>query len=119
MRAGFHSHGVLSSIIVITILSQSLVNEGRFPQETVMFLFVFLIFLSQSLVNEGRFPPDILEQVSEGIYESQSLVNEGRFPQWKPSWILWINRTCRNPSLMRAGFHNYLMNFWARTNRGL
>ncbi len=37
-------------------MSQSLVNEGRFPhfvEGGVVFA-----FLSQSLVNEGRFPPE-------------------------------------------------------------
>mgnify|MGYP001626302299 CR=1 FL=1 len=64
-------------------LSQSLVNEGRFPQiarENKIKL--TLPERSQSLVNEGRFPllvSDVAMCVTND--QSQSLVNEGRFPQ--------------------------------------
>ncbi len=37
---------------------------------------------------------------------SQSLVNEGRFPPWRnDGGALTLLKLCRNPSLMRAGFH--------------
>ncbi len=47
-------------------MSQSLVNEGRFPQlkgETVTFY--FWIDVSQSLVNEGRFPQEKVQKISK------------------------------------------------------
>ncbi len=39
--------------------------------------------MSQSLVNEGRFPPmkDLKNLMRDFEIKSQSLVNEGRFPQ--------------------------------------
>ena len=62
-------------------MSQSLVNEGRFP------LFILSEVLqetedevSQSLVNEGRFPQKLQQGGGVMIEMSQSLVNEGRFP---------------------------------------
>ncbi len=67
-------------------------------------------YVSQSLVNEGRFPLDFIEIESKDNLNqilSQSLVNEGRFPPkilCKFEKIMGINY-CRNPSLMRAGFH--------------
>jgi len=63
--------------------------------------------MSQSLVNEGRFPLTSLEGQWWAVKQSQSLVNEGRFPHHgvhdSVVWVQW--RKCRNPSLMRAGFH--------------
>ncbi len=44
---------------------------------------------------------------------SQSLVNEGRFPQSIDKGVYLegpLGDTSRNPSLMRAGFHEYLLN---------
>mgnify|MGYP001626244812 CR=1 FL=1 len=64
-------------------------------------------YVSQSLVNEGRFP---LKQQGDFVlakkYKSQSLVNEGRFPQIEKTRRLKNEKLkSRNPSLMRAGFH--------------
>ena len=57
MRAGFHQKEKEKKVKRVFSESQSLVNEGRFPQKS------FLESkekekksLSQSLVNEGRFP---------------------------------------------------------------
>ncbi len=61
-------------------VSQSLVNEGRFPQEVKVEVKEREV-KSQSLVNEGRFPLVFVK--GSGIRDkigSQSLVNEGRFP---------------------------------------
>ncbi len=71
-------------LINAPILSQSLVNEGRFPLSLKKKLCNTLKYCgSQSLVNEGRFPlgKGLLSNWYE--YASQSLVNEGRFPQKK------------------------------------
>ena len=88
-------------------MSQSLVNEGRFPHYDDE-KGKILDFGSQSLVNEGRFPQvnrDFMAGAS--CFVSQSLVNEGRFPLLG---LLGVGKSCkklsRNPSLMRAGFHN-------------
>ncbi len=44
---------------IIEIVSQSLVNEGRFPLNwNFGWKIESMHVLSQSLVNEGRFPPD-------------------------------------------------------------
>ena len=92
------------------VASQSLVNEGRFPQKQKQKTKRGdEPWMSQSLVNEGRFP--LFESHGDGDEEenklSQSLVNEGRFPREilnlrarGPLGLLG-----RNPSLMRAGFH--------------
>ena len=64
-------------------MSQSLVNEGRFPHYDVMDHNFYVYRESQSLVNEGRFPLVIFAFTRNNVvrmYESQSLVNEGRFP---------------------------------------
>ena len=79
MRAGFHKGDALW--VLMNNLSQSLVNEGRFPHDIDLSSQEFIKLLSQSLVNEGRFPP--------------------RDPRGSPG-VPWF---CRNPSLMRAGFH--------------
>ncbi len=46
-------------------LSQSLVNEGRFPLEGAWLRSIYEREKSQSLVNEGRFPPDLSGQTWE------------------------------------------------------
>ena len=58
MRAGFHSEIILyPDEIYLKIESQSLVNEGRFPQDCEEARKSWkACFKSQSLVNEGRFP---------------------------------------------------------------
>ena len=47
---------------------------------------------------------DLLKVDFFSLFKSQSLVNEGRFPQDQEEWKVQNGR-CRNPSLMRAGFH--------------
>ncbi len=86
MRAGFHN-ALMDMITKEKELyrSQSLVNEGRFPQVIIGISIQWTSgIMSQSLVNEGRFPPIdtrwFVEEVKR-VAESQSLVNEGRFPQ--------------------------------------
>ncbi len=56
MRAGFHDGEIGGQGTPYLYKSQSLVNEGRFPQffDEVQSLKYFK--MSQSLVNEGRFP---------------------------------------------------------------
>ena len=63
-------------------MSQSLVNEGRFPLVGSKSLHDITGDLSQSLVNEGRFPHfgTGIGMVVSKENGSQSLVNEGRFP---------------------------------------
>ena len=112
-------------------LSQSLVNEGRFPPR----LFVFLMTMTD---DESRNPslmragfhliggwltrwvyisrnPSLMRAGFHLLWcwrrnfnvfnkKSQSLVNEGRFPHVK-SWRFSFPANSRNPSLMRAGFH--------------
>ena len=57
MRAGFHFFSRSGEVIPREkVMSQSLVNEGRFPHGCDVYLFKFRGKLSQSLVNEGRFP---------------------------------------------------------------
>ena len=104
MRAGFHSNPGWFACDKWVKWSQSLVNEGRFPLK-VKSISKGVYIESQSLVNEGRFPlikNGVLKKVN-GL--SQSLVNEGRFPQIEVSARIKKNCSCRNPSLMRAGFH--------------
>ena len=63
-------------------MSQSLVNEGRFPLHVKdKVRIIEFSFRSQSLVNEGRFPQyrDYKRRYKKFL-RSQSLVNEGRFP---------------------------------------
>ncbi len=82
MKAGFHKVSYNSGWWSLgdSIMSQSLVNEGRFPH----YLDDHLINVprSQSLVNEGRFPQEAKShKIKMSLPErSQSLVNEGRFP---------------------------------------
>ncbi len=57
MRAGFHKKRDGSRFLKFLFWSQSLVNEGRFPQEQCEYLNTMEnLSKSQSLVNEGRFP---------------------------------------------------------------
>ncbi len=106
MRAGFHDCKRARDSWKACFKSQSLVNEGRFPQVHFKLPYCRLIFSSQSLVNEGRFPlmeymvPDIARDML-----SQSLVNEGRFPLLQREATEFRSYSGRNPSLMRAGFH--------------
>ena len=92
--------------------SQSLVNQGRFPQAEKYYSgVIFAIRKSQSLVNQGRFPQISLDEAKEILREnslSQSLVNQGRFPQ---TIDLSSNpfSSSRNPSLIRAGFHKRIV----------
>ena len=85
MRAGFHTSFDLTFPVWRSVWSQSLVNEGRFPLNLIILWKVVLC-------------------VDVGV--SQSLVNEGRFPLFLKN-VVSIDKVmpCRNPSLMRAGFH--------------
>ncbi len=58
MRAGFHYKywEFFDEVQSLKYLSQSLVNEGRFPLAMRPIDDVMLVERSQSLVNEGRFP---------------------------------------------------------------
>ena len=68
--------------------------------------------MSQSLVNEGRFPQlicNLARRLRKEARKSQSLVNEGRFPQLCVE-SKQLEERGRNPSLMRAGFHIFRRN---------
>ncbi len=115
IRAGFHLRFCQGSGIGFLVkLSQSLVNQGRFPHIlssaggltcrarrnpsliragfhiiTMLFWLNTRTSWSQSLVNQGRFPQ--LEKTWKKflrIILSQSLVNQGRFPQVKKLLLL-------------------------------
>ncbi len=64
MRAGFHGRVVVGHVNEIDGKSQSLVNEGRFPQWSAGKSQRYKI-MSQSLVNQGRFPLGMIVQKEE------------------------------------------------------
>ncbi len=67
MRAGFHNFSGLNRV-KIKKSSQSLVNEGRFPQGGTQLERVIQM-LSQSLVNEGRFPRVFVPNVGKSMVD--------------------------------------------------
>ncbi len=68
------------------------------------------IIKSQSLVNEGRFPhEEEIKEIMEDVEDCRnpSLMRAGFHILFSASARMQgIDVTCRNPSLMRAGFHN-------------